>query len=208
MFDAGGHSFRVTKLLAVIRRNGITCAGCNASALFFTTVDQKHLANNMDVGLALVFEHTDHDSSYVVMTKDHIIPRAIGGPNSMVNLQPMCSKCNTDKGHGFDITNVPDAVAHLLDDDGNVKPQVTSTSSHPSALQIIFYKGYIRWYTQACHPNTTLHGWNTTVKLNITKRLKATTTDFSSVLFELAFKQLRYQIVNQTKKLDNQKHTT
>ncbi|AFU88147.1 HNH endonuclease [Caulobacter phage CcrColossus] len=35
----------------------------------------------------------------VLMTKDHIVPRARGGADVDENYQPMCSPCNTRKGH-------------------------------------------------------------------------------------------------------------
>lgn len=35
--------------------------------------------------------------NYILMTKDHIIPRAKGGKDNMVNYQTMCSECNSLK---------------------------------------------------------------------------------------------------------------
>lgn len=35
----------------------------------------------------------------ILMTKDHIIPKARGGEDVDANYQPMCSPCNTKKGH-------------------------------------------------------------------------------------------------------------
>jgi len=34
----------------------------------------------------------------ILMTKDHIIPRSKGGPNTMENYQTMCEYCNRRKG--------------------------------------------------------------------------------------------------------------
>ena len=40
------------------------------------------------------------------MTQDHIFPKAYGGPDTLVNLQTMCSKCNGKKGCKFDLTKI------------------------------------------------------------------------------------------------------
>jgi len=34
----------------------------------------------------------------VMMTKDHILPRSLGGPTTLENLQVMCTICNSKKG--------------------------------------------------------------------------------------------------------------
>ena len=33
------------------------------------------------------------------LTRDHVIPRAQGGPNSLSNMQPLCGPCNRTKGN-------------------------------------------------------------------------------------------------------------
>ena len=38
------------------------------------------------------------DGKMRMMTKDHIIPRSKGGQNCMENYQPMCTRCNGQKG--------------------------------------------------------------------------------------------------------------
>jgi len=37
-----------------------------------------------------------------LMTKDHIIPRARGGSDSLENMQPMCARCNERKGDAME----------------------------------------------------------------------------------------------------------
>jgi 5-methylcytosine-specific restriction endonuclease McrA len=43
-------------------------------------------------------EEDDMGTKYVLMTKDHIIPRSRGGKNHDSNLQTMCTRCNCKKG--------------------------------------------------------------------------------------------------------------
>lgn len=38
------------------------------------------------------------DNGLILMTKDHVIPRSLGGPTNLTNLQTMCSICNGKKG--------------------------------------------------------------------------------------------------------------
>jgi 5-methylcytosine-specific restriction endonuclease McrA len=38
----------------------------------------------------------------VLFTKDHIIPKSLGGSDSMCNFQTMCSKCNSKKGNSYE----------------------------------------------------------------------------------------------------------
>lgn len=35
----------------------------------------------------------------VLMTKDHIIPKSKGGPDTLTNYQTMCERCNSKKGN-------------------------------------------------------------------------------------------------------------
>ena len=42
------------------------------------------------------------DGEEILMTKDHTIPKAAGGPDTLSNLQPMCAKCNFAKGPRYD----------------------------------------------------------------------------------------------------------
>jgi len=45
------------------------------------------------------------NGTYVLMTKDHIIPVSKGGKDLESNLQTMCSPCNLKKGDKFHATN-------------------------------------------------------------------------------------------------------
>jgi hypothetical protein len=42
--------------------------------------------------------HIDDAGHFHLMTQDHIHPRSKGGPDTLANLQTMCSDCNNQKG--------------------------------------------------------------------------------------------------------------
>ncbi len=42
------------------------------------------------------------DGKEILMTKDHTVPKCLGGSNALSNLQPMCAKCNFAKGAKYD----------------------------------------------------------------------------------------------------------
>lgn len=41
------------------------------------------------------------DGKEILMTKDHIVPKSKGGPNTMNNYQTMCERCNSRKGNNI-----------------------------------------------------------------------------------------------------------
>jgi 5-methylcytosine-specific restriction endonuclease McrA len=55
----------------------------------------------------------------VMMTRDHIIPKSLGGVDLNENLRPGCEDCNSDRGHAMDeadllfMANHP----HLIDEE-------------------------------------------------------------------------------------------
>ena len=71
---------------------GTTCVYCGLEGTFFAV--ERH-PNAM--GWHLNLYAVDDIGDEVLMTKDHIVPRAKGGPNTLDNLQPMCTLCNGDK---------------------------------------------------------------------------------------------------------------
>ncbi len=61
--------------------------------------------------------HKSVDGTYLLMTQDHILPRAHGGKNDLGNLQTMCATCNHRKGSML------------------TPPDLTSGSPEPSSLE-------------------------------------------------------------------------
>lgn len=72
---------------------GMTCPICGATGAFFAK--EKH---PNDVSWHLNLYALDEDGNELLMTKDHIFPKSKGGTDDLSNLQPMCARCNYNKG--------------------------------------------------------------------------------------------------------------
>ena len=81
----------------LFKQKGMTCVRCGIEGKFFAV--ERHRAdkqqpNNYHLNLYAIDKH----GSEVLMTRDHIIPRACGGPDCLGNYQVMCTRCNSQKG--------------------------------------------------------------------------------------------------------------
>jgi hypothetical protein len=76
---------------------GTTCVACGIQGTKLVKLQHKTIPEFHPVDV-----YTD---KMKLMTVDHIIPKALGGRNTLENMQPMCSRCNSLKGDISDITN-------------------------------------------------------------------------------------------------------
>ena len=76
----------------LFRTKGTTCVDCGLEASYF-----KLERFPVDKTFHLNLYGIDHLGDEVLFTKDHIVPKAHGGPNNIKNYQTMCSPCNHDK---------------------------------------------------------------------------------------------------------------
>lgn len=87
----GIEAFKNHRRLKVFFHKGFACVTPNCknvgTRLIYSTANNG--AHNWDL-------FTD---DLVLMTIDHIVAKKNGGGNELENLQPMCSHCNTLKGH-------------------------------------------------------------------------------------------------------------
>jgi 5-methylcytosine-specific restriction endonuclease McrA len=74
--------------------NGIKCVVCGLTGKYFAK--EKLLDDN---SFHLNLYAINSDGKEVLMTRDHIMPKSKGGPETLDNMQTMCTKCNCKKGN-------------------------------------------------------------------------------------------------------------
>lgn len=72
--------------------NGTTCVTCGLVGSFF--VKEKLPSDN---SFHLNLYAIDKNGKEVLMTRDHILPKSKGGPETLENMQTMCTRCNCKK---------------------------------------------------------------------------------------------------------------
>ncbi len=98
---------------------GLQCVKCGIEGKFFSLQIQVRskikeedplevypLTQNLN-GVHFNLYGIKDDGSFILMTSDHITPKARGGDNSLDNRQTMCTICNSEKG---------DAIEDILGD--------------------------------------------------------------------------------------------
>ena len=100
-FNADVRNARITNF----RKHGITCVRCGLHGSFFAR-EKYPKDNNPHLNLYAIDAGKD-----VLMTKDHIKPRSLGGVECLHNIWPMCSRCNASKGNRY---GWADKAAHLI----------------------------------------------------------------------------------------------
>lgn len=79
---------------------GYKCSTCGIEGSFFALErDKKNCHKNSVERYHLNLYGYDKDGNEILMTKDHIIPKSLGGENKVENYQTMCKLCNKMKGN-------------------------------------------------------------------------------------------------------------
>lgn len=94
-----GHRVRMNSLRYWnFKTKGTVCVRCGIEGRYFRLERQAiHLDNEARFHFNLYAVNEVGDE--VLMTKDHIMPKSLGGRNDLDNLQPMCQICNERKGN-------------------------------------------------------------------------------------------------------------
>lgn len=75
--------------------HGCKCVKCGLEGAFFLKQKSHKSESTYHMNLWAIGKRGE----LVLMTRDHIIPKSKGGPNTLENMQPMCGPCNWRKGN-------------------------------------------------------------------------------------------------------------
>lgn len=84
----GSHRYQLFK------EKGTVCVNCGLKGTYFALERHRHMTSN---SYHFNLYGIDKNGNEVMLTKDHIVPKAAGGPNRLSNYQTMCGPCNREK---------------------------------------------------------------------------------------------------------------
>lgn len=82
-------------------KHGLICAKCGLKASFAAIEKNTDSKNKFHIN---IYGTRKEDGKHILLTKDHIYPRAMGGLDIMENYQTLCSSCNGKKNNKTDIS--------------------------------------------------------------------------------------------------------
>tara|TARA_R110002020_G_scaffold248845_2_gene462840 strand:- start:5089 stop:5496 length:408 start_codon:yes stop_codon:yes gene_type:complete len=93
--EINGQMINMSSLrLLTFKEKGVDCVTCSTKGKFLAL--EKHRSSTVyHINLYGIYS----DGEEVLMTKDHILAKSNGGEDTLENMQPMCSKCNLEKGN-------------------------------------------------------------------------------------------------------------
>ena len=80
-------------------KKSIRCHECGIKGAFFALENFKYNKEHYENPHLNLYAY-DEDGNEVLMKKDHIIPKSLGGKDRLDNMQTMCCICNGKKGNG------------------------------------------------------------------------------------------------------------
>lgn len=91
---------RTSGRLVLFKAKGTVCVTCGIEGTLFVLETQ-----NVDITPHLNLYAINADGDRVLMTKDHILPKSKGGPNTIENYATMCSPCNAKKADTLTVSS-------------------------------------------------------------------------------------------------------
>lgn len=96
---AGRPVFMGSKRYLNFKAHGLTCVKCGLQGEYFAL--EKSCAQKTNKYHFNLYGTDPETGEEVMLTKDHIKPRAKGGTDTLDNFQVMCSRCNAEKGDNW-----------------------------------------------------------------------------------------------------------
>lgn len=93
MYD--GHEVKMWSLRYKTFKNSLSCVSCGIKGKYFALERAKENNNSERYHFNLYAKLDNGDE--VLMTKDHIDPKSLGGKDEIKNMQTMCKVCNEIK---------------------------------------------------------------------------------------------------------------
>ena len=87
-----------TQGMQLFKAKGTDCVCCGAKGSFFRKEKTKGPSTSYYCNWHLNLYAINDEGKEVLMTKDHIVAKSLGGEDSLDNYQPMCQTCNSKKG--------------------------------------------------------------------------------------------------------------
>ena len=81
--------------------HGCKCAKCGLEASFAAIEKETSSKDKFHIN---VYGTRKSDGKHIVLTKDHIYPRSMGGLDIMENYQTLCASCNCNKNNKAEIS--------------------------------------------------------------------------------------------------------
>ena len=97
-----GVTYKLTSHRLLTFKVNHRCVVCGRVGLFFSLEQDYTNFLHQPTKAHLNMYAVDPDGTWVLMTKDHIIPKVHGGTNTLENYQTMCLPCNNRKGSRLD----------------------------------------------------------------------------------------------------------
>ena len=105
--------------------------GCEADRWVAEKGQKDHLGHPV-----LNLFATNRDGQVVLMTRDHIIPKSLGGIDAVANLRPACGPCNEQRSNEVSPEVIEFARGHPeLIDEGRITKGLESLQAHIKSLK-------------------------------------------------------------------------
>lgn len=97
-----GKQIKLTATGKIVLRDNFTCKQCKIKTKYAVIIENINAKEDYYNVAFYTQKRTKEGYRYLVMTKDHIIPKSLGGSNNKKNYQLYCVDCNADKADTID----------------------------------------------------------------------------------------------------------